>query len=98
MLVVAAAHPLGLDRPGVLDPSQVIDDVDVEVDEASASRPEETVEALNLIHEVADAGGLGRRRKAADQPGHAIAPLKHDVPYFSVMHALRQLLQMPAVP
>src|SRR6266705_2374871 len=46
--VMAAAQRLGLDRPGVLRPAEMINMVDVKVAEAPTARPQEAVEALNL--------------------------------------------------
>ena len=47
--IMAAAQGLGLDRPGVLHPAAMVDDVDVEVAEAAAAGPEEAVEASDLV-------------------------------------------------
>ena len=62
--VVPAAGALGLDRPGVLHPAAFVDVVDQEVAEAAAAGPEEAVELLDLVQQLADAVGLGRRSKA----------------------------------
>ena len=43
---MAAAQRLGLDRPLVFHPSEMIDDVDIEIVVAAAAGPDETVEAL----------------------------------------------------
>src|SRR5205814_760544 len=45
LAIVPAAKRLGLDRPGVLHPAEMVNVVDVKVADAPAARPQETVEA-----------------------------------------------------
>ena len=52
--VVAAAGGLGLDRPGVLHPAALVDVVDEEVAERAAAGPQEAVEPLDLVQQLAD--------------------------------------------
>ena len=52
--VVPAAAGLGLDRPGVLHPAALVDVVDEEVAEAAAAGPQEAVEPLDLVQQLAD--------------------------------------------
>ena len=59
-LVMLASDAVCFYGPGVLHPALMIDDVDVEVAVASAGRPEEAVEPLDLVHQIRDAVGLGR--------------------------------------
>ena len=65
---MASAEGLGLDRPGVLHPAEMVDVVDVEVAEAAAAGPEEAVEVLDLPEQLAGVagpfGGEGRTRPA----------------------------------
>ena len=77
--VVAAAEGLGLDRPGVLHPAALVDLVDVEVAEAAAAGPEEAVEPLDLVEQLADVVRLRAGREAADRAVHAVGPHGDDV-------------------
>src|SRR5207247_8701916 len=45
-LVMATAQRLGLDRPGVLHPTKMINMMDVKIAVAPAARPQKTVETL----------------------------------------------------
>ena len=95
--VMASAQGLGLDRPGVLHPAEVVDVVDVEVAEAAAAGPEEAVEALDLPEQFAGlAGPLGGEGRA-ERPVHAVAAHQDDVADLAVLNALVQFLQRPAV-
>ena len=65
---MAAAQRLGLHRPLVFHPSQMVDDVDIKIVEAAAAGPDEAVEALDLVKQVADAAGLGSEKKYPPGP------------------------------
>ena len=75
--IVPAAGGVGLDRPGTLHPAEFVDVVDVEVAVAAAAGPEEAVEPLDLIHQVADPVRLRRRREEADGAVQPVGP-HHD--------------------
>ena len=94
---MAAAQRLGLDRPLVFHPSEMIDDVDIEVVEAAAAGPDEAVEALHLVEQVGDPGGLGKRGEVSAGPVHPVTPLEDDLADLAVMDALGQFLERPAV-
>ena len=96
-LVMAAAQRLGLDRPLVFHPSEMIDDVDIKVVEAAAAGPDEAVEALHLVEQVADAGRFGKRGEISAGPMHPVTPLENDLADLAVMDALGQFLERPAV-
>ena len=66
--IVPPAVGLRLHRPRALHPRTFVDIVNVEIAERPAARPHETVESLNLIHQVGLVGRLRRRRKKADRP------------------------------
>src|SRR5215471_18273833 len=72
--VLTAAQGLRLYGPLVLHPPQLIDQVDVEVVEAAAAGPDETVEALHLIQEVGDAGWFWERGEISARAVHPVAP------------------------
>ena len=72
--IVAAAQAHRLNRPGVLHPAALVDAVDVEVAEAAAAGPEEAVEPLDLVEQLADALRLRRRGEGAGRPVHPVAP------------------------
>ena len=91
--IMAAAQRLGLDRPGVLHPAAMVDDVDVEVAEAAAAGPEEAVEAPNLVGHFGDVGRLRRRLHRSDRAVHAVAAHQNEVADFAVVDALGQFLR-----
>lgn len=60
-LVVASAEGLGFDGPIIFHPAKVVNVMDIEVVEAAAAGPKETVEVTNLPEQFAGAAGpLGR--------------------------------------
>ena len=83
--VAAGARALGRDRPGVLHPAALVDVVDQEVAEAAAAGPEEPVEPLDLVQQLADAVGLGAGQGRADRPGLAVGPQHDDVADLAVL-------------
>src|SRR6186997_3203110 len=83
LAVMAATQRLGFDRPGVLHPAEVIDMVDVKVAVASAARPKEAVEVLNLPKQFAHAGGLRHRRERPDWPMHPVTAQENEVADFT---------------
>src|SRR5205823_14011576 len=48
LAIMPTAERLGLHRPGVLHPAEMVNVVDVKVAEAPSARPQKTVEALDL--------------------------------------------------
>ena len=70
----AAAGALGRDGPGVLHPAAFVDVVDQEVAVAAAAGPEEPVEPLDLVQQLADArrawgrSGPSRPGRSGDRP------------------------------
>ena len=76
LAVMAAAQRLGLDRPLVFHPSQMIDDVDIKVVEAAAAGPDEAVEALHLVEQIGDPGRFGKRGEISAGPVHPVTPLR----------------------
>src|SRR5260370_2853837 len=61
LAVMTAAQCLGLDRPAVLHPAEMVDEVDKEVAEAPAAGPEEGMEVPYLVIQIADAGRPGQQ-------------------------------------
>src|ERR1019366_1127086 len=57
--VVAAAQSLGLDRPRVLHPAQGIQDMDIIVTVHAAAGPQEAMETLHLVIQLADIRRFG---------------------------------------
>src|ERR1035437_8927740 len=97
LAVVAAAPRLSLYRPFVFHPTEMIDDVDVIVVEAAAAGPDEAMEALHLVEQIADAGRFGKRGEVGDGPMHPVTPLEDDLADLAVMDTLGQFLERPAV-
>ena len=89
--IMAAAERLGLDRPGILHPAAVIDDVNVEVVEAPAAGPNEAVEASNLPQQLTRIARPFVRERRSHRPAHAVSPHQHDIADLAVVDALAQL-------
>src|SRR5262249_31944082 len=100
--VVAAEMPaagrLSTDREGILHPAAFIDVVNVEIAVASARGPEERVEALDLIHQVADALGLALGAEERDGAVHAVGAEQEQVAHLPVADPLKELFAGVAVP
>src|SRR5579862_3693077 len=94
---MAAAQRLCLDGPLIFHPSEMIDDVDIEITEASAAGPDEAVETLHLVEQVADPIGFGKRREISNGTVHPVTPLHDDWSDLAVMDTLGQFLERPAV-
>ena len=94
---MAAAQRLGLDRPGVFHPTEMINVVDVKVAETPAAGPEEAVEALNLPKQFTRFAGPFLRERRAHRSMHPIAAQHNEVADFAVLDALKKFLQRPAV-
>ena len=77
--VGAAARRRRLHRPGVLHPAALVDVVNQEVAVAAAAGPQERVEALHLVEQLADAGRLGGRGFHGGAARHAIGPEQNQV-------------------
>src|SRR4029079_7597187 len=95
--VVTTAQRLGLHRPCVLHPAEVVDDVNVEIAVVPAAGPEETVEPLDLVHKFGHVMRSRQGLKEADRSLHAVAALEDDLPKLAVVHPLGELLHRPAV-
>ena len=95
--IMAAAQRLGLDRPGVLHPAEMIDVVDVKVAVAPAAGPEEAVEVLNLPEQFTRFARPFFRERRSDRSVHSIAAQQYEVADFAVLDALMQFLERPAV-
>ena len=96
--VVPSAEGLGLHRPGVLDPAALVDVVDEEVAERSAAEPEEAVEALDLVHQVAHVPLVALREAESDRRLHAIGAHHRDLAHLPVADALEEFAARIAVP
>src|SRR5690606_41687226 len=59
--IVTAAARLRLHGPCVFHPAAFVDVVDVEVAIGAAAGPQEAVEPLDLVHQLADIVGLDRK-------------------------------------
>src|SRR5207248_408887 len=79
LAVVAAAHRLGFDRPTVFHPTEVVNNMDIVVAEASSSGPQETMEAPDLVFQVGDIGRLRQGGEMADEALHAVAAHQDDL-------------------
>ena len=97
--VVAAAHRVGLDRPGALHPGTLVDLVNVVVAVHAAGGPEEAVEPPDLVEQLAQlrlivgrAGGRVRVRRLRAQ---SIGPHGDDV---ADLARLDPILQLPSGP
>ena len=75
----------------------MIDDVDVKVAEVASAGPDEAVESLYLVHQVADAFRLWGRGEETDGSMHPVATLEDLVADFSVLESFDQLLERAAV-
>ncbi len=95
--VVAAAHGLGLHRPGVLHPAAFVDVVNVEVAVAAAAGPQEAVEVFDLPHQLVLVGGLGLGEGRAHGRVHAIGTQHDHVADLAVLNAVEQLAAGQAV-
>ena len=96
-LIMPAAESLGLDRPVILHPALMVDDVNVKVAEASAAGPDKAVKSLYLIKKVADTGRFGQRAEEPYWSGHPVASLQNYIADFAVLDAFSQLFESPAV-
>ena len=94
--IMAAAQSHGADRPGVLHPTAVVDDVDVEVAEGAAAGPDEGVELTKLKLHFAHFRRLPFV-VAHDRTVHAVAAHQHDVADLAVVDALGHLLEPAGV-
>src|ERR1700683_2561577 len=92
-----AAQRLRLHGPLVLHPPQLIDQVDIEVIEAAAASPDETVEALHLVKEVGDTGRFRKRAEITAGPMHPVAALQNDLANLAIVDAVGQLLHRAVV-
>src|ERR1035437_9965820 len=92
-----AAQRLRFYRPFVLHPAQLIDDVDIKVVVAASARPDEAVEALHLVEQVADPVRFGRGEEISAGAVHAVTTLQNDFADLPVMDTVSQFLQRPAV-
>ncbi len=72
--IAAGAGALCRNRPAILHPAALVDIVDQEVAEAAAAGPEEPVEPLDLVQQLADAVRLRAGQRRADRPGLAVRP------------------------
>ena len=90
-----AAQRLRLYRPFVLHPSQMIDDVDIEVVVAASARPDEAVEALHLVEQVGDTSRFGQGEEISAGAMHAVTTLQNDLADLPVMDTVSQLLRAP---
>ncbi len=111
LAVVPAADRLGLHRPGLLHHAGLVDVVDVEVREHPARRPQEAVEASQLVHHLGHRlRGVAdhlRRDAALDLPlgegrpagaVHAVGAHRDDVADLAVLDAAQQFVARVAVP
>ena len=96
--IMGAAHAQGMDRPCVLHPAAVVDDVDEEVAVAPAAGPEEAMEPPDLVFHVGDVGRLRRRLHGAQGAVHVVPRHENDVADLAVLDPRGQLLQGAAVP
>src|SRR6266853_6388015 len=94
---MAAAQRLGLDRPGVLHPAEMINMVNVKVAEAPAARPEEAVEALNLPEQFSRFARPFFRKRRSHRSMHPVASQQNEIADFAVLDALMQFLECPTV-
>ncbi|MHC4583162.1 MAG: hypothetical protein ACYS3N_01450 [Planctomycetota bacterium] len=97
LTVMAAAKCLGFHWPVVLHPALMIYKVDVKVTEVPAAGPDEAVETLDLVHQVTDTGRFGQRGEKSDWSMHSVGALQNNVADLTVVDALGQLLECPAV-
>ena len=75
----------------------MVDEVDVEVAEASAARPEEAVKSADLVLQIGDIRRLGWGCKCAHRASHPIAAHKNDVADLAIFDPVVKLLQRPRV-
>lgn len=94
---VTATGGLCLDGPSVLHPAAFVDVVDVEVAVQTARSPHEAVEALDLVHQFADAVRLLWREGRADRAVHTISTQRDDVTDFAVLDTVEQFATSIAV-
>src|SRR4051794_20934458 len=71
--------------------------VDVEVAEAAAARPEEAVEAPNLVFEIAHAGRLGQGLGVACRTVHAVSAHQNNLAKLPVLYSVVQFLKVRRV-
>ena len=96
--IVAPAIALGLDRPRALHPAGLVDVVNVEVAIRAAARPEEAVEAVDLVVEFLHVIGLLLRAERGHRCLHAIRAQQEDVAEFTLLDARGEFLAPLAVP
>src|SRR4051794_6022475 len=92
-----ASHCLSLHGPLILQPTQLIDVVDIKIVEAASARPDEAVEALHLVKQVGDTGGFRRGEEVPDRSMHTVATLQNDFADLAVVNTVSQFLHRPAV-
>src|SRR5438309_199210 len=96
LAIMPPAERLGLDRPGVLHPAEMVDMVDVKVAETPAARPKETVEALNLPEQFSWFARPFSRECRSHRSMHPVAAQQNEIADFAVLNALIQFLERPA--
>src|SRR4051812_3178714 len=94
---MTAAQGLRLYRPLILNPSQMIDEVDIKIVVAASARPDEAMEALHLVQQVGNTSRFGQGEEISAGAMHAVTTLQNDFADLAVMHTVSQFLQRPAV-
>ena len=59
-------------RPIVLHPTRLIDVVNQEIADGTATEPQEAMKVLDLMHQIAKVGVVSRCRRRTGRPSHAI--------------------------
>src|SRR6056297_2155019 len=70
--VVTTAEPDRLHRPTPFDPTRLIDVVDQKIADGAAAKPQESMEVLDLVHQLAAVGAIWRGGGRTGRPGHSI--------------------------
>src|SRR5881394_3096198 len=92
------AQRLRFDRPRVFHPATFVDPMNVIIAEQPTARPNETVEALDLIHQVRDVLRPRLREGGRNWSMHAIPAHHDDLPDFAAPDAIVQFAARTAMP
>ena len=99
--VVAAemspAITFGFHRPGVLHPAAFVDVVNQEVAESTAARPQESVEVLDLVHQLAELALILADESRSRGTGHSVSSQHVQFAQFPILDPLEQFATSFAV-
>ena len=96
--ILPPAGGLGSFRPGILHPAAFVDIVDQEVAVAAAAGPQEGVEPVDLVEQIAPFAWVRRSKFLGCPPVHAVSPQHLDIADLSRLDAVEQLVAGYAMP